>query len=189
MSSHHDTGHAEAHVHGGPRIYTQLLTALLLLTFFTVFVARHPFDNNTVNVIIALAVATLKASLVGLIFMHLKYDSKVNAIVIVAAFVFLGIFLGTVLTDVTTRSEFLPGTYGVTANPPLGGMSEAQARRPGGNVKGEGVPAQDKINPSDNAAPSLGEVKSDVKTPTAQEAVNPVGKGRPGVQTTISGEK
>ena len=42
---------------------------------------------------IALFIATIKAILVALFFMHLLYDKPVNAIIAVAGFLFLGIFL------------------------------------------------------------------------------------------------
>ena len=45
------------------------------------------------NVVIALAIATVKATLVALFFMHLAEDKPVNAIIAIAGFMFLGIFL------------------------------------------------------------------------------------------------
>jgi cytochrome c oxidase subunit 4 len=190
MSSHTDTHDHESHIHGGPAIYTKILIALVCLTFFTVFVARHPFENNSVNVIIALTVATIKASLVGLIFMHLKYDSKVNMVVIIAAFIFLGIMLGSILTDVLNRDEYLPASYGLGGTTgPVGGDSPDPTKQPAGAVPSEGAPRQDKIDPSANAAPPIGEVKSETKTPTAAEAVNPVGKKSAAPNDTISGKQ
>ncbi len=38
----------------------------------------------------ALAIATVKAALVALFFMHLRWDKPVNAIIAVAGFLFLG---------------------------------------------------------------------------------------------------
>lgn len=99
--------HAEgAHHHGGPRIYTANLFALLFLTIVTV--AAASFNFGSANVVIALAIASVKAILVGLFFMHLVWDKPVNAIILVAAFLFLGIFLMFDFLDVTSRNAFLP---------------------------------------------------------------------------------
>src|SRR5207253_6531195 len=82
--------HTEAH-HGGPKIYTANLFALLFLTVITV--AAASFNFGSANVVIALAIASVIAILVGLFFMHLLWDKPVNAIILIAAFLFLGIFL------------------------------------------------------------------------------------------------
>ena len=48
---------------------------------------------------IALGIATLKASLVALYFMHLRYDNPFYAVVFLAALLFLAIFLSLTLLD------------------------------------------------------------------------------------------
>ena len=98
--------HTESHSHGGPRIYTANLFALLFLTIITV--AAASFNFGAANVVIALAIASVKAILVGLFFMHLVWDKPVNAIILVAAFMFLGVFLMFDFLDVTTRVNFQP---------------------------------------------------------------------------------
>ena len=97
--------HTEAH-HGGPKIYTANLFALLFLTIITV--AAASFNFGSANVVIALAIASVKAILVGLFFMHLLWDKAVNAIILVAAFLFLGIFLMFDFIDVGSRVVFAP---------------------------------------------------------------------------------
>ena len=92
--------------HGGPKIYTANLFALLFLTIITV--AAASFNFGSANVVIALAIASVKAILVGLFFMHLLWDKPVNAIILVAAFLFLGIFLMFDFIDVGSRVTFLP---------------------------------------------------------------------------------
>ncbi len=109
MSEHaHDT---TAHVHGGPKAYGATLAALLVLTAITVFVAQ--FDFGSINVVVALTVATMKASLVALIFMHLRWDKPVNAIIAVSGFLFLGLLLMFCMTDIDSRQNPLPGTLKV----------------------------------------------------------------------------
>jgi cytochrome c oxidase subunit 4 len=97
--------HTHAH-HGGPRIYTANLFALLFLTIITV--AAASFNFGAANVVIALAIASVKAILVGLFFMHLIWDKPVNAIILVAAFLFLGIFVMFDFLDVDSRVNFQP---------------------------------------------------------------------------------
>jgi len=99
--------HTESHTsHGGPKIYTANLFALLFLTVITV--AAASFNFGSANVVIALAIATLKAILVALFFMHLLWDKPVNAIIAIAGFLFLGIFLMFDFIDVTTRVNLQP---------------------------------------------------------------------------------
>lgn len=110
MSEHsHDT--AAHHVHGGPKAYAATLAALLVLTAITVFVAQ--FDFGSVNVVVALVIATIKASLVALIFMHLRWDKPLNAIIAVSGFLFLALFLMFCITDVDSREHPVPGTLKV----------------------------------------------------------------------------
>ena len=101
MSSHNET-----HSHGGPKIYTANLFALLFLTIVTV--AAASFNFGSANVVIALAIATVKATLVALFFMHLVWDKPVNSIIAIAGFLFLGIFLMFDFLDVGTRVNFQP---------------------------------------------------------------------------------
>ena len=108
MSAHE---HTETHSHGGPKTYIATLAALLVLTIITVFVASFDFGN--VNVVVAIAIATVKASLVVLIFMHLRHDKPVNAIIALSGFMFLGLLLLFCLTDIDARDNPIPGTLKV----------------------------------------------------------------------------
>src|SRR5262249_45342941 len=111
MSSHNET----AHVHGGPRVYTANLVALLILTVITV--AAASFNFGSANVVIALAIASIKATLVALLFMHLLWDKKVNAIIAVAGFLFLGIFLMFDTIDIFWRVNTQPNNLPVMEQP------------------------------------------------------------------------
>ena len=176
--------------HGDPKQYLKILLGLLALTFFTVFVARHPFENNTINVVIALAVATVKVSLVALYFMHLRHDNPMNSVILVSSFVFLALLIGTCITDVSSREHILPANYRAPGGQP-GGNNTAAA--PNGGQQNNGAPAAtlsngvqqtidpppDKIRPSDNAASALGAVQSGVASSGAMGNLpveNPVGR-------------
>jgi cytochrome c oxidase subunit 4 len=77
-----------------------IFATLLVLTVITVTVASPQFDFGSVNLAIALGIATVKAALVALYFMHLRYDHPFNGLVFLAGLLFLGIFLAITLTDV-----------------------------------------------------------------------------------------
>src|SRR5689334_10481128 len=119
MSAHTDT-HAVAHGHAhddhdakAPRTYFLVLLALLCLTFITVSASYIHWGSGMINVIVALTIATIKASLVALFFMHLLHDKPMNGIILIASFVFLGIFLISCYTDAVTRDPIEPGNLKV----------------------------------------------------------------------------
>lgn len=71
--------------------------ALMILTWITVGATR--FQLGYFNIWIALIIATVKAVLVCLYFMHLRWDRPFNAIVLITAVCFMLLFLGGALTD------------------------------------------------------------------------------------------
>ncbi len=81
------------------RLLAGVLAALLVLTIVTVAVAH--FDFGTLNLWLALAIATTKAALVILIFMHLAYDRPFHAVILVATVLTIMIFTGLTLQDVS----------------------------------------------------------------------------------------
>jgi cytochrome c oxidase subunit 4 len=88
------------------RTYTLTLVALLILTAITVGASYINFGAG--NVVIALAIATMKACIVALFFMHLLHDRPVNGIIAVTGFLFLGIFLMFDFLDVDSRKDVEP---------------------------------------------------------------------------------
>ncbi len=109
MSTHN--GHATDHAHptdakAEARAYLINLSALLFLTVMTVGASYIDFGQG--NVVIALAIATVKATLVALFFMHLAHDKPVNGLIAIAGFVFLGLFLMFDLIDITSRRDAIP---------------------------------------------------------------------------------
>lgn len=114
MSTHTDThtAHAESHDHSG--IYLRILILLLILTAITVGASYIDFGSG--NVAIALFIASVKAILVALFFMHLKDDKPVNAIIAIAGFIFLGIFIMFDLIDFNTRVKYQPFNYTPTVS-------------------------------------------------------------------------
>jgi cytochrome c oxidase subunit 4 len=94
--------HAENGTHSR-RFYVAIGISLLVLTAITVsaaFINLGPF-----NPVVALLIATIKATLVVLFFMHVKGASeKLTAAVVVSGFFFLAILLALALADYLTRA-------------------------------------------------------------------------------------
>lgn len=117
ITTHHAHAHEEEHDHGGPALYSKTLIVLLILTAITVGAAYIDLGNG--NVVVALTIATIKAMLVALFFMHLRWDKPVNAIIAMAGFLFLGIFLMFCLLDFDARNNYLPANIHPVADMPL----------------------------------------------------------------------
>ena len=143
-----EVGHGHDHEAHGIRNYAMVLGALLVLTVVTVLASRIQFGSGMANVIVALGIATLKASLVALYFMHLRYDRPLNAVIFISSLIFLAIFIISCYTDQQTRDPIEPNNLKVTVPAP-GGAAPAGAP-PGAPVTGTGATNQ----PSSAAPPS-----------------------------------
>lgn len=94
--------HGDHHPHVLPlSVYFGIFFTLLVLTGITVGVSR--IDLGSANLLIAMAVATVKALCVALVFMHLLFDKKFNAIVFSSSVIFLAIFIGFTMADTGAR--------------------------------------------------------------------------------------
>src|SRR5690348_16187446 len=83
------------------RIYFGVFFALLVLTGTTVgvaFVDLGPFNN-----VVALGIAVLKATLVILFFMHVRYSTRLTALVIISGVFWLAIMVGLTFVDYASR--------------------------------------------------------------------------------------
>lgn len=89
-------------------VYRRVLISLFVLTGLTVAASYVHFGSGSANVVVALTIATIKATLVALFFMHLLHDKAVNALIAVAGFVFLGLFLMFTLIDFDSRDNLKP---------------------------------------------------------------------------------
>jgi len=83
------------------RTYVLVFVALLLLAAATTAIAY--VDLGPFNTVIALAIASIKACLVGLFFMHLLYTQGLTRIVVLAGFFWLALLVSLTLADVLTR--------------------------------------------------------------------------------------
>lgn len=74
-----------------------VFAALIVLTWLTVAATR--FDLGNWNLAIAIGIATVKASLVALYYMHLRYDNPFYSFLFVSGLVFVALFISLTLLD------------------------------------------------------------------------------------------
>ena len=89
-----------------PRMYILIFTALVILTVTTVYAATVDLNQHYagLNVIVALVIATCKALLVVLFFMHAYYSTKRTQLIIIAGVFWLATMLFLTLGDYASRS-------------------------------------------------------------------------------------
>jgi cytochrome c oxidase subunit 4 len=83
------------------RTYYLIFAALLLLTYLTVQISV--LDLGPLNTVAALGIASLKATLVVLFFMHVKYSTRLTRLAVIAGLYWLMILLALTLSDYLTR--------------------------------------------------------------------------------------
>jgi cytochrome c oxidase subunit 4 len=94
---------SESHHHVvSPKLYLLILAALLVGTALTVYVAR--FDLGQLNIIVALVIAIVKAVLVVLYFMHLRYSNRLVWVFAGASIFWLVLLIGITMADYLTRA-------------------------------------------------------------------------------------
>jgi cytochrome c oxidase subunit 4 len=83
------------------KIYFTIFGALMVGTALTVWVANY--DLGRWNAIVALTIAVIKATLVVLYFMHVRYSSKLTWVFVGAGIIWLIILFAFTLSDYLTR--------------------------------------------------------------------------------------
>ncbi|HNX48539.1 MAG TPA: cytochrome C oxidase subunit IV family protein [Thermoanaerobaculaceae bacterium] len=101
--------HSGALAHVVPwRLLAGVWATLVFLTVVTVAITW--VDLGRLNLVAALLIATIKASLVLLYFMHLRWDRPFNAVIFVATLCFAALFITLALLDTTTyQPDLIPG--------------------------------------------------------------------------------
>jgi cytochrome c oxidase subunit 4 len=82
-------------------VYAIIFVVLLLLLGLTVEAARH--DLGPWNFIVAVAIATVKALLIVLYFMHVRHSPPLTRLVVAAGIVWLAIMFALTFADYSTR--------------------------------------------------------------------------------------
>ncbi len=84
-----------------PKIYYAIFGSLMVLTFVTIGVAF--IDLKFMNTVVALTIAVIKATLVVLFFMHMKYSTRLTWVVAASGVVWLLIMVALTMSDYLSR--------------------------------------------------------------------------------------
>ena len=114
--AHADDGNVHAHI-SSLKQYVAIFLALIMFTLLTVAVSNVHLGK--LNLVVAVVIASMKASLVLLFFMHLRYDNKLYSMVLVLALCFIGIFFAYTMNDTDRRGE-IDLLQGVVVSPETG---------------------------------------------------------------------
>ncbi len=131
--------------HDGPHIVPKsvllrVFGGLIVLTILTVAVAYVPL--GPLGVPVAIGIAAVKASLVVLFFMHLKYDNPVNALTFTIGTIFVIVFVAITLLDTAFRGDL--------GNVNQRTVQEIQAEQERAEQRNEALPADSlRIAPAD----------------------------------------
>jgi cytochrome c oxidase subunit 4 len=110
------------------RVYYAVFTTLMTLTGITVAVAF--VDLGFLNIAMALGIAVIKATLVILYFMHVRYGTRLTWVVVASGFFWLGILIALGLSDYLSRGWLpLPGAPFTDARPPFTESADPSGRR------------------------------------------------------------
>jgi cytochrome c oxidase subunit IV len=94
---HDDHGHGLSHV-ASTKVLLGTGGALMVLTAITVLATKVDFGSS-INLALAMFIAVIKATLVVLFFMHLKYDKLFHTVIFVSAILAAALFVGFTLMD------------------------------------------------------------------------------------------
>jgi cytochrome c oxidase subunit 4 len=96
-------GHNDVHI-VSYREHASTFLGLILLTIMTVTVSVFGADLYTLTVLTALAIASGKAVVVALYFMHLKYDPKIYKAMLGVVMILFAVFAVLTLVDYLIRN-------------------------------------------------------------------------------------
>ena len=96
-----EEAHGTSAPHADHKInYLAIFFTLVVLTVVTVAIALKRFDNELVNVLLALLVASIKAMFVATYFMHLKFEGKLIYFIFFVPLVLTVILICALIPDV-----------------------------------------------------------------------------------------
>ncbi len=90
-------GHGLAHI-ASVKVLLGTFGALMVLTVITVLATKVDLGTD-MNLVVALLVATVKATLVAMFFMHLRYDKAMHTVAFLAGLLFALLFVSFTLMD------------------------------------------------------------------------------------------
>jgi cytochrome c oxidase subunit IV len=95
---------AHAEKHTGVKAYAAVWLGLLVLTAVTYVTAK--MDIGSWNIVLAMFIASVKGTMVVLVFMHLLEHAVVNRAYIALGFLFVALLAGLTIADVGTRLPY-----------------------------------------------------------------------------------
>jgi cytochrome c oxidase subunit 4 len=111
------SAHGDEHPEGASvTTYVVIFIALLVLLFVSVAVAFRPSQSDTVRTmltVIGFSIAALKAILIIMYFMHVKFSSRLTWIFALGSFFFLFIMVALTLNDYSTREPVAGTEHGL----------------------------------------------------------------------------
>lgn len=93
--------HGEGRHISSYKSYILVWVALMILTFITVYVSYFHF--GTLNIVVAMGVASIKAAIVALFFMHLKFEDGITWGFALFPLSLLALLIGMTILDTFTR--------------------------------------------------------------------------------------
>ena len=115
--AHDDHGH-EHHV-SSMFILVSVFVILLIMTAITVYTAKFVDLGSMGNFILAMAIATFKATLVCAFFMHLLHDRKFNSVVVLYCLLTLTLFILFTKIDLDSHKVIDPRRDGLINAPTM----------------------------------------------------------------------
>jgi|SRR4051794_16045063 cytochrome c oxidase subunit 4 len=106
MSEAH--GHTQAAPHHKVN-YFLIFGVLVVLTGITVGVAYIDIQKEWIKVLLALTIASIKASFVAMFFMHLKFESKLIYFILIVPLVFTVVLVCALFPDIVLTAWHGPG--------------------------------------------------------------------------------
>lgn len=94
---HDEHGHGLSHV-ATVKVLLGTWIALMILTLLTVTATKIDLGTNY-NLAVAMAIAVIKATLVVLFFMHLRYDKLFHTVLVIGGLLAASLFVGFALMD------------------------------------------------------------------------------------------
>ena len=128
------------------RLLVGTCIVLLFLTVITVWVAQLDFNILNIpsmNLLVALSVASVKVFIVAMIFMHLRWDRSFIGFLFVMACMLVFLFIGFALTDTAENEpDIIPGNS-VPVQQQLDKLVTSQAATDHGEGDAHTEPADD----------------------------------------------
>jgi cytochrome c oxidase subunit 4 len=167
------------------KFYVGILAALMFFTLLTVGVAS--IHLGPLNLAVAVVIASIKATLVVMFFMHLKYDNKFFATIVICSLLFIGVFFAYTMNDTDRRAEVddaqgsqvLPETGQQAPGGMPGSVSSLRSHERNGSFYAPNAGQADEVAPEENlgdasdtvvyAAPEGSEKEHGEKAPVGGE--------------------